>query len=77
MFVRSVDAERALLQAGAIRSHGAVIVEALLPLGLLEQRLMRDRRAPADVADIDRARLIERCRRETSNIPAANPTRLR
>src|SRR5215831_15880437 len=59
MFVRAVDAERALLQVGATRSHGVVVVEALLPPGLLEQRLMGDRRAPADVADIDRARLIK------------------
>jgi hypothetical protein len=68
MLVRVVDAKRALLQVGATRSDGVVVVEALLPLGPREQRLMRDRRAPADVADIDRARLIERCRRETRHV---------
>ena len=68
MFVRAVDAERAVLQVGAARSHGVVVIEALLPLGLLEQRLMRDRRAPADIADIDRARLIKRCGRETQHV---------
>src|SRR5262249_9860170 len=36
MFVRIVDAERALLQVGAARGHGVVVIEAFLPLGPLE-----------------------------------------
>src|SRR5262249_20100384 len=65
MFSRAVDSKRAATSA---RSHGVVVIEALLPLGLLEQRLMCDRRAPADVADMDRAWLIERYRRKTWHI---------
>jgi hypothetical protein len=65
MFVRAVDAERAVLPVGAARGHGVVVVEALPPLGVIEQRLMREGRAPAYVANLDRARLIGRSRRET------------
>ena len=36
--------------------------------GFIEQRLMRNRRAPAQVANLDRARLIARCGRETQDI---------
>ena len=52
----------------ATRSHRVVVVEALPPFGVIEQRLMRDRRATADVADIDRARLIKRRGRETRHV---------
>ena len=58
MFVRTVDAERAVLQVRATRGHSVVVVEALPPLRVVEQRLMGDRRAPAYVANLDRARLI-------------------
>src|SRR5882757_8334533 len=39
-----------------------------MPLGVLEQRLMRDLRTPANVADVDRAVQIERSRREAKNV---------
>src|SRR4051794_35556210 len=72
MLVRAVDAKRAVLEIDATRSHGVVIVEELLPLGVLEKRLMRYLRAPADIADLYRSRLIERCGRETRHV---NPDR--
>src|SRR5260370_32078974 len=65
---RADDTERAVLQVGATRSHSVVVVKALLQLGLIEQRLMRDRRAPANVTDVDRARLIGGSRRETRHV---------
>src|SRR5262249_54794017 len=69
MFVRTVDAERALLQVEATGSYRVVVVvEALLLFSLLEQSLMRDRGAPADIADMDRPRLIERSSREPRHI---------
>src|SRR5216684_1710931 len=68
MFARAVDTERAVLQVRATRSHSVVVVKALLQLGLIEQRLMRDRRAPANVTDFDRARLIGGSRRETRHV---------
>src|SRR5579871_220794 len=59
MLVRVVDLERALLQVGAARSDRVVIVEAPRSLSLLKQRPMRYQRSPADIADLDRARLID------------------
>ena len=59
MFVRVVDAECALLQVEATRSHRIKIIEAPPALGVLQQRLMSDQGAPANVADIDRTRLID------------------
>src|SRR5262249_22519023 len=69
MFLRVVNAERALLHVGATRGHGVVVVEkALLPLRRVQQRSMRYWRTSTDVADIDRARLIERCGREARHV---------
>src|SRR5215470_12349392 len=65
MFLRVVDAEGAV---GASRSHGVVVVEALLPLGVIEQRLMRNGRAPADIADMDWAQLTGRGGGETRHV---------
>src|SRR6516165_8889693 len=68
MFGRAVDAERTLLHVGAARGHGVVVVKAVLPLCRLQKRLMCYWRTPADVADINRARLIRQFGRKTRHV---------
>src|SRR5215212_616998 len=68
MLVRVVDAKRAVLEVDAARSHGVVVIEELPQLGVLEKRLMRYLRPPADIANLYRSRLIERCGRETRHV---------
>ena len=60
MFLRIIDVERAVLEVHAARNHGVVVIEALPSIRVLEQRLVGDLRAPADVANLDRAGLVAR-----------------
>ena len=71
MFLRIIDVERAVLEVDATRDHGVVVIEALPSIRVLEQRLMGDLRAPAYVANLDRARLVARWRRETGTSTAS------
>src|SRR6516164_2046401 len=68
MLVRAVDAERTLLHVGAARGHGVVVVKAVLPRCRLQKRLMCYWRTPADVADINRARLIRQFGGKTQHV---------
>ena len=58
--MRTVDMESAVLPVGTARGHSVVVVEAVPPFRLIKQRLMRHRRATTNIADLDRAGLIDR-----------------
>src|SRR5262245_39836608 len=68
MLLRVVDPERALFQVGAARGDRIEIIETATTSGLFQQCLMCDLRSPADIADVDWTRLIDRARREAYNI---------
>jgi len=68
VLVRVLDAERALLLAVAARGDSVVVVEEATVTREAHERLMRDRRSPSDIGDVDRARGRVGIRREPKDI---------
>src|SRR5712671_403407 len=68
MLVRAVDTKCAVLEVYAARGHGIVVVEELLPLGFIQERLVRYLRSPADIANVYWTRPIEGGGRETRDV---------